>query len=193
MARFIFKIVTLFTILILTSCSQKPDAGGDCIVPSHVRSGDVILRREIGMISRLFATIASEEKIFSHVGIIYIDHGDTTVLHCEAIETGEANSLRNETFCEFINEADTFGIYQLNVPDSISIKVAEQAYAMYMAGAKFDYSFDAGTDSLLYCTEYVAKAVNLAMGDTIITPNLTIHGKTGFSIDDITAFCKTQR
>ena len=193
MARFIFKIVTLFTILILTSCSQKPDAGGDCIVPSHVRSGDVILRREGGMTSQIFATIASEEKIFSHVGIIYIDHGDTTVLHCEAIETGETNSLRNESFCMFLNEADTFSIYQLNVSDSLSSKVAEQAHAMYIAGAKFDYSFDAGTDSLLYCTEYVAKAINRATSDSTITPNLTIHGKKGFSIDDIAAFCKAQQ
>ena len=64
---------------------------------------------------------------------------------------------------------------------------------MYMAGAKFDYSFDAGTDSLLYCTEYVAKAINQATGDSTITPNLTIHGKTGFSIDDIAAFCKAQQ
>lgn len=190
MARFIFKIVILFTILTFTSCSHTPDAGGNCIVPSQVRSGDVILRREAGMISQIFATIASEKKIFSHVGIIYIDHGDTTVLHCEAIETGETNSLRNESFCEFISEADTFGIYQLNMPDSISNKVAERAYKLYIDGAKFDYSFDAGTDSVLYCTEYVAKAINQAVGDSIITPNKTIHGKKGFSIDDITAFCK---
>ena len=162
-------------------------------MPSHVRSGDVILRREGGMTSQIFATIASEEKIFSHVGIIYIDHGDTTVLHCEAIETGEASSLRNESFCNFISEADTFSIYQLNVSDSLSSKVAEQAHAMYIAGAKFDYSFDAGTDSLLYCTEYVAKAINRATSDSTITPNLTIHGKKGFSIDDIAAFCKAQQ
>ena len=162
-------------------------------MPSKVRSGDVILRREGGMTSQIFATIASEEKVFSHIGIIYIAHGDTTVLHCEAIETGEASSLRNESFCNFISEADTFSIYQLNVPDSLSSKVAEQAHAMYMAGAKFDYSFDAGTDSLLYCTEYVAKAINRATGDSAITPSLTIHGKTGFSIDDIAAFCKAQQ
>ena len=98
-------------------------------MPSEVRSGDVILRREGGMTSQIFATIASEEKIFSHIGIIYIAHGDTTVLHCEAIETGEASSLRNESFCNFISEADTFSIYQLNVSDSLSGKVAEQAHA----------------------------------------------------------------
>ena len=162
-------------------------------MPSEVRSGDVILRREGGMTSQIFASIASEEKVFSHIGIIYIAHGDTTVLHCEAIETGEASSLRNESFCNFISEADTFSIYQLNVPDNISRKVAEQAHAMYINGAKFDYSFDAGTDSLLYCTEYVAKAINRATGDSAITPSLTIHGKTGFSIDDIAAFCKAQQ
>lgn len=162
-------------------------------MPSNIRIGDVILRHEGGMTSQIFATIASEEKIFSHIGIIYIAHGDTTVLHCEAIETGEINSLRNESFCNFINEADTFSIYKLNVTDSLSGKVAEQAHAMYINGAKFDYSFDAGTDSLLYCTEYVAKAINQAIGDSAITPSLTIHGKTGFSIDDIAAFCKAQQ
>lgn len=162
-------------------------------MPSNIRIGDVILRREGGMTSQIFATIASKDKIFSHVGFIYIDHGDTTVLHCEATETGEINSLRNESFCNFISEADTFCVYQQNVPDNISRKVAEQAHAMYIAGAKFDYSFDAGTDSLLYCTEYVAKAINQAIGDSAITPSLTIHGKTGFSIDDITTFCKTQK
>ena len=159
-------------------------------MPSKVRSGDVILRREGGMTSQIFASIASEEKIFSHIGIIYIAHGDTTVLHCEAIETGESNSLRNESFCNFISEADTFSIYKLNVSDCLSVKVAEQAHAMYLNGAKFDYSFDASTDSLLYCTEYVAKAVNRATGDSTITPSLTIHGKKGFSIDDIAKVCK---
>lgn len=188
MARFLLQIGISIIILTFTSCSHTKKAGGDCIVPSQIRSGDVILRRERGMISQFFATIGSAEKTFSHVGIIYISHGDTTVLHCEAIETGETNSLRNESFCEFISEADTFGIYQLNVPDSISIKVAEQAYAMYMDGARFDYSFDCTTDSLLYCTEYAAKAINQVIGDSTITPNHTIHGKCGYSIDDIAAF-----
>ena len=64
-----------------------------------------------------------------NINCYYNAHGDTTVLHCEAIETGETNSLRNESFCMFLNETDTFSIYQLNVSDSLSSKVAEQAHA----------------------------------------------------------------
>jgi len=135
--------------------------------------------------SALFAKVASRGQIFSHIGLIYCTAGDTSVLHCEAVETGEENSLRKESFCNFICEADTFAVYHLDLSDSIAEMIAERALSMCLSGARFDFSFDNSTDSLLYCTEYSAKAVNQIAGDGFISPTLSVNGRSIYSIDDM--------
>ena len=64
-------------------------------------------------------------------------------------------------------------------------KVVEWAEFYERKPTPFDTDFDANNDSALYCTEYVAKCINLACSKDTIQPTGEIQGKRFYRIDDI--------
>lgn len=161
------------------------------IINQSVENGDIVLRREDGFVSTMFSTVASTGGVFSHIGIAVVDSdGGISVLHCEMEETKEPSSVRIESIENFLALADTFAVYRLEYPLEVRDEVINKALMRYARGARFDFDFDNTTDSLLYCTELVAKSINDALGEDLVKPTKVVLKKTGFSLDDLTKHCK---
>jgi hypothetical protein len=160
------------------------------IINQSVENGDIILRREEGFVSALFSSYASKAGVFSHIGIAVVDsNGEISVLHCEMEETKEPSSVRIESIDNFLALADTFAVYRLEYPLEVRDEVVNKALIRYARGARFDFDFDNSTDSLLYCTELIAKSINDALGDSVIQPTTIFLEKPCFSLDDLTKHC----
>jgi hypothetical protein len=115
--------------------------------------------------------------------------GRIGVIHCELKETKEPSSVRYETIENFLSLADTFAIYRLEYSSSVRDEVVNKVWQRYAKGARFDFDFNNSTDSLLYCTELIAKSINDALGDSVIQPTTIFLEKPCFSLDDLTTHC----
>lgn len=160
------------------------------IINQTIENGDIVLRREDGFVSTMFSTVASTGGVFSHIGIAVVDSdGEISVLHCEMEETKEPSSVRIESIENFLALADTFAVYRLEYPLEVRDEVINKAMVRNARGARFDFDFDNTTDSLLYCTELVAKSINDALGEDLVKPTKMVLEKTCFSLDDLTKHC----
>ena len=138
----------------------------------------------------LFSSYASKAGVFSHVGIVAKDSvGRIGVIHCELKETKEPSSVCYETIENFLSFADTFAIYRLEYSSSVRDEVVDKVWQRHAKGARFDFDFNNSTDSLLYCTELIAKSINDALGDSVIQPTTIFLEKPCFSLDDLTTHC----
>lgn len=182
------KIIWIF-LLFLVSCSDDTKTPR-VIINQSVENGDIVLRREEGFVSTMFSTLASTDGVFSHIGIAVVDSvGEISVLHCEMEETKEPSSVRIESIDNFLALADTFAVYRLEYPLEVRDEVVNKALIRYARGARFDFDFNNSTDSLLYCTELIAKSINDALGGSVIQPTTIFLEKPCFSLDDLTTHC----
>ena len=176
-------------LLFLVSCTKETQVH-QVIIDQPIENGDIVLRREEGFVSALFSSYASKAGVFSHVGIVVVDSvGEISVLHCEMEETKEPSSVRIESIENFLALADTFAVYRLEYPLEVRDEVVNKAMVRNARGARFDFDSDNSTDSLLYCTELIAKSINDALGDSVIQPTTIFLEKPCFSLDDLTTHC----
>ena len=181
--------IICFILLFLVSCSTDTKTPR-VIINQSVENGDIVLRREDGFVSTMFSTVASTGGVFSHIGIAVVDSvGEISVLHCEMEETKEPSSVRIESIDNFLALADTFAVYRLEYPLEVRDEVVNKAMVRNARGARFDFDFDNSTDSLLYCTELIAKSINDALGEDLVIPTKSIADKVVFSLDDLTKHC----
>lgn len=181
--------IILFCLLFLVSCTKETQVH-QVIIDQPIENGDIVLRREDGFVSTLFSSYASKAGVFSHVGIVAKDSvGSIGVIHCEMEETKEPSSVRIESIENFLALADTFAVYRLEYPLEVRDEVVNKAMVRNARGARFDFDFDNSTDSLLYCTELIAKSINDALGDSLILPTTIFLEKPCFSLDDLTTHC----
>ena len=179
----------MFCLLFLVSCTKETQVH-QVIIDQPIENGDIVLRREDGFVSTLFSSYASKAGVFSHVGIVAKDSvGSIGVIHCEMEETKEPSSVRIESIENFLALADTFAVYRLEYPLEVRDEVVNKAMVRNARGARFDFDFDNSTDSLLYCTELIAKSINDALGDSLILPTTIFLEKPCFSLDDLTTHC----
>lgn len=176
-------------VLTLTSCVSSTNK--EVTIQNTIQDGDIIVRKEGGFISSLFSSVATQNNAFSHVGVLVVDpNGMVNVIHSELMDTKEKSSLRMDALPVFLAMADTAAVFRLPWADSMRCKVAEEAQKLLQQGAAFDLDFDNATDSALYCTEFVAKTINRAVGHACIKPTKHAAGKIGYSIDDILIHCQ---
>ena len=113
--------------------------------------GDIICRRGSGFLSDLIADISTEDKRFSHVGIVRIVDGFITVIHAEGSFNFKDCIVKEESLADFLRTARSVGIYRVIDFEGhlISSKVIE-----YL-DKPFDWGFDIFNDENVYCTELV--------------------------------------
>lgn len=122
------------------------------------KSGDVIFRRGLGMVSRAVLT-ADPESGFSHAGLVRRTEGETWVIHAltETPLTREAK-IRAEPLDTFLGELSGALYRPSGNFAETGQRAAEVAYGYVLEGKTFDSHFDLETEDKLYCTELVWKA-----------------------------------
>lgn len=145
----------------------------------------LIVRLGDGYFSNIFRRVSSEEKRFSHSGIIHRVGQRYKVYHIEANELTGKGIVRDEPLESFVTHSEEWAIYAINAPDSVKTEIVRQARIFFERKIPFDLDFDLASDDKLYCSEMVAKSINNAFGEELITPGLHIAGRYFYGLDDI--------
>ena len=130
------------------------------------QSGDLIFRFGDGRWSRFFRDVSSDDKRFSHVGIVVADQLGVSVVHSSADDSRGVGSVRRDTFSSFIDDYDDVAIFRLNVDGVTRREVA--AAAITYIGKPFDAKFELSTVDSVYCTELIRLVVNKVLGRVVV-------------------------
>lgn len=145
----------------------------------------LIFRLGDGYFSDIFRRVSSREKRFSHSGILHRADERYKVYHIEANEFTGKGIVRDEPLESFIDHSREWALYAINAPDSMKAEIVKQARIFFESEIPFDLDFDLASDDKLYCSELVAKSINNAFGEELITPGLHIAGRYFYGLDDI--------
>lgn len=177
----------LFVLLLGCSNSTSQFQSGYLHLPDTVCfcHGDVICRLGNGFFSAHFRNYGSQEKLYSHLGLLEVVHDSAFVLHAEASELTGIGYIKREPVHEFLSGTKTWGLYRFNYTDSIKNRIVDTAKWYFDCKTPFDLQFDLSDDNALYCTEYIAVSINKGCGQTIISPTLLIQEQRFYGLDDI--------
>ena len=196
------KIIAFFLMLLPlvgTMCSEEkklsPSASTDGLnlsVPSGISDGDLICRLGNGFFSGYFQRLNGKDCRFSHIGILSCEGDSVFVYHSEASELTGVGQVMKTPFEEFAKDALEWEIFPFG--DSVvGAEVVKRAEFYRRKSTPFDLDFDLSNDSALYCTELVAKCVNLSFGKDTILPTGGINGLRYYSVDDVLLILKDKR
>jgi hypothetical protein len=116
---------------------------------SHVQDGDVICRLGNRMWSSWFSEFSSEDRRFSHLGIIHRKGDDITVINAEGLAVQGKDYVNEVSLEEFLEIAIAAGVYRARDLEGSRISEA----AAFFKGRPFDWKFDMDEEDTLYCTE----------------------------------------
>lgn len=183
------KTVFNYLIIILLaaiSCTGKDPMREQQVLPVELNdSAYLIVRLGDGYFSNIFRKVSSEEKRYSHSGIIYRGDESYKVYHIEANEFTGKGIVKDEPLESFISHSREWALFAINAPNPIKLEIVRQARIFYESEIPFDLDFDLSSNDKLYCSELVAKSINNAFGEELITPGLHIAGHPFYGLDDI--------
>lgn len=179
------QIICCLLCFCLVCCVSKPvkDKTPDL---SFTQSGDLIYRFGNGFFSGLFRDFSTQEKRFSHVGIIYRPHHSDSifVLHAEASELTGIGGVRKDRAGLFLHKVNEWAIYRVQASLDQRREIARQALNHHSRKVPFDRTFDVMDTSAVYCTELVARCVNKALHTELIQQRTTRAKRRFIAIDD---------
>lgn len=154
---------------------------------SVLHDGDLVLRTGNDFVSLTLRQFSRKNKTYSHCGVVRIENGQAMVYHAIGGEDNPDARLRRDTFQAFCDPEHNLGFgvfrYQLTRPERIRLdSVVDLDYRLKL---RFDMKFDLGTDSSLYCAEFVYKALRKATGDPHYLPVSHIGDFRYVAIDDL--------
>jgi hypothetical protein len=124
-----------------------------------LKDGDIICRLGDRLWSQIFKDFSADDKRFSHIGIIRINNDRITVIHAEGTTKPGKDFVKEEQLDDFLKVARTIGIYRMTDLDGNKIS----GLAMEYIGLPFDWKFDMGDASELYCTELLYNILKILM------------------------------
>ena len=152
-----------------------------------LKPGYVVLRMGLGADSRLLAQMNRVNKTYSHCGIVMIEHGYPFVYHSIGGEDNPDERMRRDSACVFFSPRHNTGIaiVRYDFDAGQVARLQEVVCGYYRQRPRFDMKFDLKTDDLLYCAEFVYKAINKAAGDDAYIGATTYLGYTFVGIDNL--------
>jgi Permuted papain-like amidase enzyme, YaeF/YiiX, C92 family len=154
---------------------------------SLVRSGDIVLRRGLGADSYMLAEMNRKDKSYSHCGIVMVENGYPFVYHSIGGEDNPDERLRRDSsnfFFSPLHNTD-IAIIRYDYSNEKIEELRQVVYDYYKQRPKFDLAFDLKTDDELYCAEFIYKAVNKVMKDSLYIRTTSVVGLTFVGIDDL--------
>jgi hypothetical protein len=154
---------------------------------SRMKTGYLVLRMGLDADSYLLARMNQKNKRYSHCGIVMVENGYPFVYHSIGGEDNPDERLRRDSanlfFSPRCNSAIAVVAYDFNDGQLSNLKKEVEAY--YKKRPRFDMKFDLKTDDVLYCAEFVYKAVNKATGDPSYIGSTSYLGYRYVGIDDL--------
>lgn len=170
--------------------AQQADRFNKHLVDSAIamlKSGQVVLRTGYGADSYMLAHMGRRNKTYSHCGIVMVEHGYPFVYHSIGGEDNPDERLRRDSAVFFFSPKHNSGIALIGYDysaDKIEL-LRKTVDSYYHARPLFDMKFDLATDDKLYCTEFIYKAVNKIMHDSLYIRRSAEYGHDFVGVDDL--------
>jgi len=131
-----------------------------------VKDGDLVLRSGSDPLSAMFIRVNTREKVYSHAGIVFIENGCPMVYNCVGNAADPHALLGRDSLVRFISPQHNtgFAVYRFRFSGKQVIALHDVSVKYFRERRRFDPNFSLETDSLLYCTEFVYKAVAAVTG-----------------------------
>ena len=185
--RTLFAGIITFLSLFLLSCSsatteKKAELTPEQVIQKNIDSlkamaqdGDLLARMNDNIISVHLKNFNLTDKSFSHAGVIMIKNGEKLVCNIDANEKG-VDTVRYDPIDSFINPEQNYlcGLFRYQLSETEKQKFIEGLNAYHDKKVHFDRAFDLDTDSLVYCSEMIAKSLTRATGGRFTFKPITV-------------------
>lgn len=178
-------LVAVWLLILAAPISEKqasPSKIYDGQTLNALETGDLVFRRQFGMISEIARKLSPIEKRFSHVGIVLKHLEGTTVIHSVSDDTRGYDGVVSENISTFLSESSDWAFYRVPMTTDQRLALELHADKLLEARIPFDDDFDLSTNGELYCTEMVAKIFNHLFEQPLFEAN-TLAGKAYLPLD----------
>ena len=128
-----------------------------------VKEGDLVFRMNEDFTSQFIRQFNRKDKSFSHVGIILFENGRPFVYHM-GTENNPLGRMQKDSLPAFCNPRHNraFGIYRYALDATELQSLKNRVLAWKESGVRFDSSFNLSSKDRMYCSEMVARGLELA-------------------------------
>ncbi len=151
----------------------------------RLEPGDLIFKgAETGTGTRVAAGWSQGDKRWGHVGIVAAD--GVSVIHADTGEnarSGDPGKVRRVPLSDYISDTTTLGRYTIFLTGSR--REAYLSYAEAAVGLPFDRGFSLKTETSLYCSELVWRALSAGAGEDVVPVKSERFGRVYVSVSDL--------
>lgn len=164
--HFLHPDISAFRTLAVSTEQLKNNTLIDSCV-ALAKDGDLILRAGNDRLSDLFIKANAKDKTYSHAGLVFIENGYPMVYNLIGSTNNPYATIRRDSIHSFINAKTNtgFAIYRYAISHQKTEDLHQLAIQHLKDNVAFDPHFDLATDSLLYCTEFIYKAMAKITGN----------------------------
>lgn len=154
---------------------------------STLMDGDLVLRHSKGFVSDAILTFQTQDPQFSHSGIVKKIDGKTFIYHATGGEENVSQKMKCEPIAIYCHPAATykFGVFRWDLSDEQRERFVSILDGYYKSGLEFDLDFDMTTDSKMYCSEMIYKALVIATNDKNYIALSKVIDKPYVAIDNL--------
>ena len=158
------------------------------ILPSDlppVEAGDILFKGAgTGAGTQIAAIWSHGDKRWGHVGIAVADpDGSLSVIHADTGAPRQAGKVVRVSLADYLSDVSELGIYRIGLTGEA--RAAYLAYAEAAVGRPFDRAFSLDTDTSLYCTELIWRAMSEALGEDALPVKSERLGTVYISVSDV--------
>lgn len=152
-----------------------------------LKDGDIVVRMGNDITSYMLSQLNQHDKTYSHCGLVFIENGKPYVYHSIGGESNPDARMRRDPATQWLSPKDNlgFGLTRLPLTTLNTDSLRRIVRRWHHEKKRFDLNFDLATDDRFYCAEFVYKAVNQAMGDSLYLKPTSIFGYTFVGVDDV--------
>jgi hypothetical protein len=126
------------------------------------------------------------DKSFSHAGMVIMKDGRKMVCNIDANEKGK-DTVRFDAIEKFIDPDENYrcGLFRFDINETEKENLFKELNSYHDHYAHFDRRFDLATDSLIYCSEMIAKSLTRATNGRLtfkesVTPKVMLRVMSNF-------------
>jgi len=128
---------------------------------SLLKDGDLVVRLNRDHISNYIKNFSTQDKSYSHGGIVLYEDGQPWVFHIINGDENPAENFKKDSLAAFCDPARnmTYGIFRYQFSRQELKRLHEIIREWRARRVGFDYAFNLASDDKMYCSEMISKAL----------------------------------
>ncbi len=132
-------------------------------VSLHLRPGDLVFRKGVGLAGRMVTLAGGSDEVYSHIGIVVAREDTAGWFVCHAVPgepdfEGDEDRVKCEALQSFYatNKASKGKVVRVACSDSVAELTALSALHKWKQHTLFDHEYNWEDTTTLYCTQLIA-------------------------------------